>query len=292
MGRAVVMHLHPQPQRFNALAVTGALMCLSALGGAVGLISGPLDLGHRLNERLPFGSPVFGGVGLAVFVAVPFAAVARWAWRGDREAWGAALLAGLLLIGWIIVELAFIREFSFLQPLCLAIGAAFTAVGYLGRRASTPIVDSDAVDRFLAQHRVALVGASAAPRKFGNTVLKALRDHGDEVVPVNRHAADIEGVPCVCSIAEVDGEVDAAMIMVTGGDAVATVHACADRGIRHLWLFRGVGSSGAVTADSVAACRERALDVVVGACPLMFLQPVGTVHKVHRAVRRFEGALG
>jgi predicted CoA-binding protein len=286
------MRPHPLPQRLNALAVAGALMSLSALGGAVGLIGGRLDLGHRLSSRLPFDSPVFGGVALAVVVAVPFAAAACRAWRGDRQAWGTALSAGLLLIGWIVVELAFIREFSFLQPMCVAIGAAFAVAGYRGGRASTPMVDRGAVDRFVAHHRVALVGASADPRRFGNTVFRALRDHGYEVVPVNPHAADIEGIPCVRSIAEVDSEVDAAMIMVTGVVAVAAVHACADRGIHHVWLFQGVGSPGAVSADSVAACRDRALDAVVGACPLMFLQPMGSLHKVHRAVRQLEGAVG
>mgnify|MGYP002365217602 CR=1 FL=1 len=42
-----------------------------------------------------------------------------------------------------------------------------------------------------------------------------------------------------------------------------------------------------VSTASVAACRQHGLDAVVGACPLMFLQPVESVHRVHLAVRRF-----
>lgn len=37
--------------------------------------------------------------------------------------------------------------------------------------------------------------------------------------------------------------------------------------------------------------RSHGYDVVAGACPLMFLEPVGWFHRVHRAVRRANGAL-
>lgn len=286
----VVMHAHIHPSRRPWLAVTAGMMAACALAGAAGLIGGFIDLGDRLNDRLPFGSPVVGGLALAIVVSLPFFVAANYAWNGDRRSGEAALVAGSLLVLWIVVELAFLRELSFLHPLCAVIGAAFAIVGSTTRGGAEHVVDRAAVERFLACDRIALVGASADAKKFGNTVFRALRDHGHEVVPVNPRAAEVEGVPCVATVAELPDGVDAAMIMVLGNDAVAAVHACAARGIHHVWLFRGVGSPGAVSAASAAACRQHSLDAVVGACPLMFLEPVDTVHRMHLAVRRYNGA--
>jgi hypothetical protein len=272
------------------LALSAGLMATSAIAGAAGLVSGFIDIGHRLNGRLPFGSPVVGGLALAVVVGLPFFVTAQRAWRGDRRSGEAALVAGTLLVLWIVVELAFIRELSFLHPLCAVIGAAFAVVGSLSRGGAEYVVDRDAVRRFLGCRRIALVGASTDPRKFGNTIFRALREHGYEVLPVNPRAAEIDGVACVGSMSELPAGVEAAMIMVGGDDAVVAVEACAALGIRTVWLFRGVGSPGAVSAASVAACRRHSLDAVIGACPLMFLEPVDTVHRVHLAARRYHGA--
>lgn len=284
------MHEHTHPARRPWLAVSAGLMAASALAGAAGLIGGFIDMGDRLNGRLPFGSPVVGGLALSMVVGLPFFLVASYAWRGDRRSGEAALVAGSLLVLWIVVELAFIRELSFLHPLCAVIGAAFAIVGSMTRGGAEHVVDRAAVQRFLACERIAVVGASADPRKFGNTIFTALRDHGHGVVPVNPRAPQVEGVPCVATIADLPDDVDAAMIMVLGDDAVAAVHACAARGIQHVWLFRGVGSPGAVSAASLAACRQHSLDTVDGACPLMFLEPVDAVHRMHLAVRRYNGA--
>ena len=283
------MHTHPRPHRRPALAAGSGLVAFGAFGGGVSLMVGWIDIGDSLSERLPFSSPVFGGLALMLIVGLPFSMVCRRAWVGDRRAGVTAFVAGVLLVGWIIVQLASIRSVSFLHPLFLAVGVVFTVVGYRSRRATDHPVDLAAVERFLAHHRIALVGASADRRKFGNTVLRALRDHGHEVVPVNPWTPEIEGIRCIASI--VDAGIDAAMIMLTGAAAVDAVQACAARGIRHVWLFRGIGSPGAVSPESVAACRDHALDAVIGACPMMFLTPVTSVHRVHLAARRFEGAL-
>jgi len=118
--------------RRTGLAVFAGLVAVSAYGGALGLILGFLDLGARINARLPFGSPVLGGLALALIVAVPSTVLAWWAWRGDPRTDLAAVVTGVLVIGWIVVELAFIRELSFFHPTYVAVGAALV---WVGRRA-------------------------------------------------------------------------------------------------------------------------------------------------------------
>ena len=68
-----------------------------------------------MTARLPFHSPVFGGIALACVVAVPATGAALLAWRRHPRARDAATLAGVLLIGWIVVEVAVVRQFSVLQ---------------------------------------------------------------------------------------------------------------------------------------------------------------------------------
>ena len=98
--------------RLTALA---GFVAVSAYGGAAGLISGWLRAGSTMTARLPFHSPVFGGIALACVVAVPATVAALLAWRRHPRARDAATLAGVLLIGWIVVEVAVVRQFSVLQ---------------------------------------------------------------------------------------------------------------------------------------------------------------------------------
>ena len=38
-------------------------------------------------------------------------------------------------------------------------------------------------------------------------------------------------------------------------------------------------------------CQQNGVNVVAGACPLMFLEPVGWVHRGHPAIRHMNGSL-
>lgn len=111
--------------RRRGLVFLAAFNAVAAWGGAVGLITGTIDFGERLNERLPFGNLVLAGVALAAIVASPLTLLALSAWNGWHRTNDIALGVGVLLIGWIVVQIFFLRAFSFFQPLYLAIGAYF-----------------------------------------------------------------------------------------------------------------------------------------------------------------------
>jgi hypothetical protein len=113
-----------ESRRRPILAGYAALLAAGAYGGALGLIVGYLNLPDHLVQRLPFASPAFGGTALAVLVAVPASIVAVLAWHGDPRTDLATLLEGFLLIGWILAELAFIRELSYLHLIYLLVGVS------------------------------------------------------------------------------------------------------------------------------------------------------------------------
>ena len=82
-----------------------------------------------MTSRLPFASQVLGGIALLAVVAVPNAVASWLAARGDRRSGDASVVAGLLLAGWIVAELAFIRQLSFFHPLFLVVGALLIWLG-------------------------------------------------------------------------------------------------------------------------------------------------------------------
>ncbi len=117
------------PRHRLALVSYTGFLAASGWLGAVGLVSGLLPLPHSLARRLPFHSPVFGGIALACVVAVPMTVLAVMVWRRRPRIRDGFTLGGLLLVAWIAVETAILREFNPLQPIYLAAGLVLILVG-------------------------------------------------------------------------------------------------------------------------------------------------------------------
>lgn len=153
------------------------------------------------------------------------------------------------------------------------------------------MIDPGVIEEFLAQRRLAVVGVSDQPSNFGRTIHRALREHGYDVVAVNPHVGEVDGGPCYPGLAAVPGELDGVIVMVPHGEAVDVVRTCVVLGVPRVWLFQGLGGHGAVSDEAIELCRQHGVTVVDGACPMMFLEPVGLPHRVHRAFRRLSGSL-
>lgn len=153
------------------------------------------------------------------------------------------------------------------------------------------MIDENVVQDFLAQQHLAVVGASDDDRNFGKTIVKALIEKGYDVVAVHPDATTVAGVPCYPDLASIPVAMDGAIVMVGAKDAAAVVRAAAASNIKRVWLFKGLGSKGAASQDAIATAHRYGMDVVEGACPLMFLEPVGWFHRVHRRMRGLNGAI-
>lgn len=147
-----------------------------------------------------------------------------------------------------------------------------------------------AIEDFLAQQHLAFVGASHEPKEFSATVYRELKSCGYDLTPVNPHADEIDGDRCYPSVADLPGPVDGAIVMVPAEASAEVVQACVDAGIPRVWLHKGAGPSS-VSEEAVGLCREHGIEVVDGACPLMFAEPVAWFHRVHRFERRHTGQL-
>ncbi|WP_280336963.1 hypothetical protein [Nocardia wallacei] len=115
--------------RHSVLALVSGLVAIWALAGAAGLATGIVELGTAVEERIPLDSPVLAAVALAVVVGVPQALTAGLAVRADPRAPAVAMIAGGLLIGWIVLQAHTIEVFSWLQPVCVAAGLVVLSLG-------------------------------------------------------------------------------------------------------------------------------------------------------------------
>ena len=153
------------------------------------------------------------------------------------------------------------------------------------------MITNESVRSFLDGHRIAVIGASDRKDSFARTIDRALVDHGYDVVPVNPRLMELDGRPCYATVADIPEPVDGAIVMVGPDHSTEAVEDVAAAGVERIWLFKGVGAPGAASPDAISACEQHGLQTIAGACPLMYLEPVGSVHKIHRSIRRVRGAL-
>jgi predicted CoA-binding protein len=151
------------------------------------------------------------------------------------------------------------------------------------------MIDAKTARSFLQLPSLAVIGASADERKFGNAIYRRLRDTGRQVVAVNPGETTVAGDPCYATVADVPAPVDGAIVMTSAPQAAEAVRSCLDAGVRNIWLFKGIGGPGSLSGEALRRCDQQGANVVAGACPLMFLEPVGTVHRLHRSIRRLKG---
>ena len=110
---------------------------------------------------------------------------------------------------------------------------------------------------------VAVVGASRDRRKFGNKALRAFRDAGHTVIPINPDEAEIEGVPAYASVLDVPGPIDMATVYVQPETAMRLLDEFERKGIPEIWL-----NPGADEDDVLAEARRRRLNVIA-ACSII-----------------------
>ncbi len=124
-------------KRELVLILAEFLLAVGAVAGAVGLIVGAIDLGDAVND-LPFDSPVLGGVALGLACGVLPTVVAVGALRHSQWAPIGHVVVGAVLVGWIVVQVAFIGLGSWLQVTYGLLGLAITALAVSNLRARRP----------------------------------------------------------------------------------------------------------------------------------------------------------
>ena len=144
---------------------------------------------------------------------------------------------------------------------------------------------------FLAQPRVAVAGVSRMRQDAANLIYRRLKARGYQVYPVNPNASTVEGDSCYPALAAIPGGVTAVVIVTRPSVTEEIVRQCPDAGVTHVWMHRSLAHGDSVSADAVAFCEARGINVIPGGCPLMFGQTSDFGHRCMRWVMRISGRL-
>lgn len=120
------------------------------------------------------------------------------------------------------------------------------------------------LDHFFHPRVVAVIGASAAERKPNTAMWRKIRAWGERagatVIPVHPKYDEVDGVACVDTIADIDGDIDLAVILV--GDAVNMFETVLEKKPKFAVIFSAgfaeVGAEG-------EALQERLEKIIAGA---------------------------
>lgn len=95
----------------------------SALYGGIGLaLNDAIGMPDTWLRNSPFDSWLLPGVLLVLVVAVPMSVAAAMEVARGGRAWLMSEFAGVVLVGWIVVEVLLMRRYNVLQPVMAAVG--------------------------------------------------------------------------------------------------------------------------------------------------------------------------
>ena len=147
-------------------------------------------------------------------------------------------------------------------------------------------VPLSSVETFLAQKNIAVLGVSRSGNKFGNSAYTELKKKGYNTFAVNPNADEICGEKCYKNIMEIPATVDGALLAVNKNEIDKTVMELISHGVKNIWM-----QQGCETDSAIELCKEHGVNTVYKECILMFAQPVESVHKFHRFIKKVFGQL-
>ncbi len=147
-----------------------------------------------------------------------------------------------------------------------------------------------AIDNFLRLRRIAVVGVSRNEKDFSRMLWAEFRKRGYDLVPVNRNAEMIDGLPAYPDLASIEPAPEGVLLMVPAAESLEAVRQAVRIGVQGIWFYRAIGQ-GAVSAEAVDLAQKLGCDVVAGECPFMFFPKTGAPHTWHRGWRSLTGSL-
>jgi uncharacterized protein len=89
---------------------------------------------------------------------------------------------------------------------------------------------------------VAVIGASANRRKFGNIAVRAFLQAGYRVIPINPNEPEVEGLRTYPSVLDVAEPIEMATVYVPPDVGERVIEDVARKGIKEVWLNPGAES--------------------------------------------------
>ena len=146
-----------------------------------------------------------------------------------------------------------------------------------------------AIAKLLSPRSVAVIGASADPRKTAGRPVAYLRKHGfaGRILPVNPKVEQIDGLPCYPDIASLPEVPDVAVVLLGAERAHQAVKELAARGCAAAIVL----ASGYTETGEDGARRQQQLVEAAGSMRLLGPNTIGLVNLTDRIVLSPSGAL-
>ena len=103
--------------------------------------------------------------------------------------------------------------------------------------------------------RIAVVGASNDPAKYGNVIVRNLAAKGYTVLPVNPREKEIAGLPAFASLSAVPGPVHIVNVVTPPGVTKGILDEAARLGLPAVWLQDGSYDDAVLEAAAEAPFR-------------------------------------
>lgn len=110
---------------------------------------------------------------------------------------------------------------------------------------------------------VAVIGASADRRKFGNKAVRAFARQGYDVKPINPHEASVEGLATYPTVSAVPGPVDLVTMYVPPEVGITVLADIAGKKPAEFWV-----NPGAESPELIARAEALGLEPIV-ACSIL-----------------------
>ena len=146
----------------------------------------------------------------------------------------------------------------------------------------------DIINEFLKQKDVAIAGVSRDKEKWGNMLLKELRQRAYKVYPVNPYADELEGEKAYPDLKSLPAEVETLIIAVKPDETLKLVQQCPEAGIKRVWMQKGA-LRGSFSQEAYDFCKQNNINCIYGLCPMMFYAK--GMHSAHFWLKKVFGRL-
>lgn len=109
----------------------------------------------------------------------------------------------------------------------------------------------------------AIVGASQDHAKYGYEVFKILKQYGHVVLPINPKYAEIDGVSCYPSLADLPKKPDVVLTAAPAPVSEKIAQTCAELSFPIFWM-----PTGTETDEAISICQHSGVTEIHGYCPL------------------------
>jgi predicted CoA-binding protein len=146
------------------------------------------------------------------------------------------------------------------------------------------MIELAVIESFLSPKKLAIIGVSRNPKKFGRQVYDALKEKGFFVYGVNPNAENLNGDQCYKDIASLPNEVDRVFIVTPPEKTAENVSMALDKGIKNIWI-----QQKSDTSEALELLKDKDVNLIHNQCILMHASPVKGPHKFHRFLNKVFG---